>query len=238
MTQRMFVIDRSRGVNSVCPHSTTDCPVESVDLAGTTGNIYTVSITHVPTCTCPNFQKGNPQCKHIVYVLVKVLKAPLHLSYQLAFLTSELREIFDNAGPLPTDTIEDSDKNGKRKPVEGDCPICCCELESETEQIVWCRAACGNNLHKDCFDQWAATKRGGKVPCPYCRTSWQQGDGSLLKTLGKTGRIGVDGYVNVAQELGLSGRRDYSSYHDFWVRRQRRNGEIRDEDYGAYDEGY
>lgn len=126
---------------------------------GSTGNIYTVTIGHVPTCSCPNFVKGNAQCKHILYVLCKVLKAPGNLSYQLAFLTSELHEIFDNAGPVPTESAAARDKDGKRKPVEGECPICVEELDAATEEIVWCHAACGNNLHKTCFDQWAATKR-------------------------------------------------------------------------------
>lgn len=146
------MIDRSRSNNADCPHNHLECPSETIDLAGSTGNIYQVTITHLPTCTCPNFRGGNAQCKHIVYVLNKVLKAPMHLQYQLAFLTSELMEIFEHAGPLPTDTVEvwmtvvlslcissadfaQKDKDGNRKPVEGDCGICCCELEPEAEVI-------------------------------------------------------------------------------------------------------
>ncbi len=56
----MFVIDRTRG-------GTDDVPEETIDMAGTTGNIYSITIGQVPSCTCPDNQKGN-QCKHIVYV--------------------------------------------------------------------------------------------------------------------------------------------------------------------------
>ena len=43
-----------------------------------------------------------------------------------------------------------------------------------------------------------------------------------IKSISKlAGRIGQDGYVNVASELGLSGQRDWSSYHQPWVERQR-----------------
>ena len=56
----MFVIGRTRG-------GTEDIPEEAVDIAGTTGNIYTVTINKTPGCTCPYAEKGN-QCKHIVYV--------------------------------------------------------------------------------------------------------------------------------------------------------------------------
>lgn len=56
----MFVIDRSRV-------ETDEVQEEIVEMAGTTGNIYTVKIGLVPSCTCPDHLKGN-QCKHIIYV--------------------------------------------------------------------------------------------------------------------------------------------------------------------------
>ena len=46
-----------------------------------------VTVGLEPKCTCPDNLKGN-QCKHIVYALVTVLKAPARLRYQLAFLSS------------------------------------------------------------------------------------------------------------------------------------------------------
>ncbi len=59
-SQRMFVIDRTRG-------GTEDVPEETIDMAGTTGNVYSITISQMPKCTCPDNQNGN-QCKHIVYV--------------------------------------------------------------------------------------------------------------------------------------------------------------------------
>ncbi|KAF2142595.1 uncharacterized protein K452DRAFT_270370 [Aplosporella prunicola CBS 121167] len=219
LTQRMFVIDRTRG-------GTDDCPEESIEIAGTTGNIYTVNIDQAPNCTCPHAKKGN-QCKHIVYVLIRVLKAPENLQYQLSFLRSELRDIFSKAPPIPSDS-GDGNNDGNRKPIEDDCPICCMEFEPSKEKIVYCKAACGNNVHEHCFEQWAATKKGsGPVTCPFCRTPWA-GDEASLKKIAKTGgTVNAEGYVNVANELGISGERaDYSSYHDFWVRQQARDGLI------------
>ncbi|OJD35079.1 ring finger domain protein [Diplodia corticola] len=211
----MFVIDR-------CRKGTDACPEEEISIAGTTGNIYVVNISLIPSCTCPHAEKGN-QCKHIAYVLIRVLKAPPHLQYQLAFLASELGDIFSKAPPIPSG--EPNDKDG-RKPVEGvDCPICCEEFQPVGEEIVWCKAACGNNVHRACFEQWAATKGGHNVTCPYCRTPWA-GDEDMLKKVLKTGEKNHEGYVNVASQLGLDGERDYSTYHPFWVRRQARNGNI------------
>ena len=52
------------------------------------------------------------------------------------------------------------------------------------------------------------------------RTPWQGDEESLKKIKNAGGKINGDGYVNVAAELGISGARDYSTYHQHWVRRQ------------------
>jgi hypothetical protein len=231
LTQRMFVLDRQRS------ESDPEAPSETISLAGTTGNIYTITIDKLPTCDCPHARKGN-QCKHIVYVLSRVLRAPAELEYQLAFTSPDLKDIFARAPPLPSETARNDDTDGNRKPVEGECPICCDEFEPESsETIVYCKAACGNNIHKDCFCQWAATKTGQAVTCPFCRSPWQD-DEDQLKQVAKNGRKNADGYVNVASQLGLSGRRDYSTYNSYWVRGLARSGEVAWDEDGVMDHEY
>ncbi|MCJ1388772.1 hypothetical protein MMC18_001622 [Xylographa bjoerkii] len=199
--QRMFVLDRVR-------QGTEEAPEETIEMAGSTGNIYHVSINKLPSCTCPDNRKGN-QCKHIVYVLHNVLKAPEDLQYQLAFLSSELRVIFSQA-PLPpsqdSGKENDPDHPSNRKSIDGDCPICFTELDADDKDILFCRAACGNNLHRECFEQWARSQAGKTVTCVYCRTPWQ-GDQSSIKNVKGKGEINEEGYVNIATELGLSGTR-------------------------------
>ncbi|KAF2170441.1 hypothetical protein M409DRAFT_51482 [Zasmidium cellare ATCC 36951] len=221
LTQRMFVIDRER----YAAESEQSHPTETVTMAGTTGNIYHIIVDKVPSCDCPHAQKGN-QCKHIVYVLSRVLRVPAHLEYQLAFITTELREIFDNAPPLPSETANESEKDGNRKPIEGECPICSDDFEpyNAKEKVVYCKASCGNNIHKECFDRWAATRHGARVTCPYCRAPWESDDQGDIKRVATNGRVNTEGYVNVAGQLGLSGRRDYSTYNEYWVRNQMRRG--------------
>lgn len=118
-------------------------------------------------------------------VLNKALKAPAHLQYQLAFLSTvstcttslklqseltlsrqELIEIY-NGSPISCETKPEENTAGKRKPIEGDCPVCFMEFEPDKEEIVWCRGSCGNNIHKICFDKWAATQRAHGVRCVY-----------------------------------------------------------------------
>ncbi|KAL9097243.1 MAG: hypothetical protein Q9165_000670 [Trypethelium subeluteriae] len=170
------------------------------------------------------------------HVLHRVLRAPLQLQYQLAFTSSELREIFANAPPIPSGSLSDSPSSSSshRKPIEDDCPICCCPFETEgddADDIVWCKASCGNNIHKTCFEQWAATKKvanygsAAQVTCPFCRSPWQ-GDEDSLKKIAKCGAKNAEGYVNVAEQLGISQERDLSTYHQSWVRQQQKAGKL------------
>lgn len=216
LTQRLTVLSRER-----C--GTDDAPEEKVVIAGSTGNVYTVHIGFLPRCDCPHANKGN-QCKHVIYVMLRVLKAQEKIAYQLALTSSELREVFKHAPPIPgveTDNKDASgEQDGNRKPVEGECPICYDELESGKDAIVYCKASCGNNIHKNCMQKWISMARG-KATCPYCRAKWM--DDELPGNIGdvdvKNLQRNKDGYLNVAEQLGLSGERDYSTYYHFWVRR-------------------
>jgi hypothetical protein len=234
LTQRLTVLSRER-----C--GSDDTPEEKVIIAGSTGNVYTVSISLAPSCDCPHAKKGN-QCKHIVYVMLRVLKAREDIAYQLALVSSELREVIKNAPPIPG--VETNGKNGtekegedsNRKPIEGECPICYDELGAK-EAIVYCKTSCGNNIHKGCMQNWMAAAKGNAT-CPYCRAKWEA-DTGLEGKLGNVDTTGLDrnedGYVNVAAQLGLSGRRDYSTYHPFWVRSNLGYGRRRG-GYGYYDD--
>lgn len=210
-TQRMIVIGRTRSGEGAKLQ-------ENIDIVGTTGNIYTVTIGRLASCTCPDHQKGN-ECKHKVYALGTVLRAPYELQYQRAFLTEEVQEILSGAPPIPNATGDaEEDNDGKRKPIEGECPICYMDYDPDNNELVWCRPACGNNMHKSCFEQWAASQRGQEVKCVYCRTPWQMDNGDV-QAIRQRGEESGDGYINVAEQFGLNRARDYSTYHQPWVRR-------------------
>lgn len=139
-TQRFFLLSRSR-------RDTPDCPEEVFELTGSTGNIYHVHIQKQPICDCPHGRASN-QCKHIVWCLKTILRAPEAHVYQLALLSSELRDIFANA-PAPVDESgANPEKDKNRKEIDGDCPICFEEMRAgdAEEPLVWCKAACGQNI--------------------------------------------------------------------------------------------
>ena len=49
----------------------------TVSYRGSTGNVYTIVIQHLPTCDCPDYGKGN-HCKHLLFVMLKVSRLGRH----------------------------------------------------------------------------------------------------------------------------------------------------------------
>jgi len=212
---------------------------------GSTGNVYTITIGTLHNCTCPDFQKGN-LCKHVFFVLLKVLRVPSNsiYVYQKALLKSELHEIFQ-AAPLTlfgSSVLANSSVRNKykqsmggteceheeveRKDICGDCPVCMEELDGN-EATTWCRGQCGNNVHVECFKEWRDNQQrmGQDVVCMFCRSEWIDGPeiGSKSKKKKKTKHN--EGYMNMAEEQGMSRRRDTSSYYrNGWNGYGRRRG--------------
>ncbi|KAG8779577.1 hypothetical protein FRC15_010059 [Serendipita sp. 397] len=183
-TQRFYMIDREK-IGSFTR--------ERFKVLGSTGNVYTVTITNLPTCDCPDFLKGN-HCKHILFVYLKVLnvKESSNLFYQKALLDSELLAIFTEAPAAPNSVANSrvltayanavgkpgpsgsvADASEMRRNVDGeDCPVCYEEMKgktaSELDSIVFCDT-CKNGLHADCFRMWSMRT---PVTCVYCRAAW------------------------------------------------------------------
>lgn len=65
LAQRMFLIHRQKTTKSD-EHG--EYEEEVFDMVGTTGNVYQVTISKVPKCTCPDWRNNRGQCKHIIYV--------------------------------------------------------------------------------------------------------------------------------------------------------------------------
>lgn len=204
----------------------------SLEVSGSTGNIYNVQIARQPKCNCPHARKGF-QCKHVIFVMAKVLRAKFEYVYQLALMSEELRDIFANCPDSAKGKTGNDNNDKNRKPVDGDCPICFEQMSADpgSEALVWCKASCGQNIHSQCFGKWAATKRQSRstqgVTCPYCRSVWESEDESAVDLANiKKDASTSEGYVNVANRLGISTRRDYSTYSP-WMYGRRRNNYFR-----------
>eukprot|EP00123_Amoebidium_parasiticum_P010741 comp20288_c0_seq1/m.25458 comp20288_c0_seq1/g.25458 ORF comp20288_c0_seq1/g.25458 comp20288_c0_seq1/m.25458 type:complete len:323 (-) comp20288_c0_seq1:266-1234(-) len=247
VTQRMYMVDRTRKSDT---H-------ESFAVLGSTGNVYTVDITHKLSCDCPDFQKRQACCKHILFVFLKVLKQPPTSAYiyQSALVTKELQEIFDAAPIDPRDVLANKNvvaaykgsdsqagEEGKeegRRPAEGPCPVCFEDMnEGGKEALTWCRT-CGNNMHMDCFRQWRGREvaSGKQVTCVYCRAVWLEASAG---TPGKGDDVSKEGYRNLGSLQGMSTERDTSTYYQnpldmpYYYGRKRGRGWGRG--YGYYDD--
>lgn len=90
--QRLFLVEISTAPTATCPRH--GGPLVNFTVLGSTGNVYTVTLSKVPTCNCPDAIKGN-LCKHLLFVMIKVVGLPSthQLVYQSAYLTEELDQI-------------------------------------------------------------------------------------------------------------------------------------------------
>ncbi|UPX12019.1 uncharacterized protein EKO05_0002597 [Ascochyta rabiei] len=60
-----------------------------------------------------------------------------------------------------------------RQATSSPCPICKEDME-EGEMLQWCKDSCGQNVHKECADAWAAqcVGSGRQATCTMCRAPW------------------------------------------------------------------
>lgn len=56
-----------------------------------------------------------------------------------------------------------------RRKLEGDCPICL-EPLMMGEGLIWCKEGCGQNLHRECWTEYANSQARPK--CVVCRSRW------------------------------------------------------------------
>ncbi|KAG2432559.1 hypothetical protein HXX76_008904 [Chlamydomonas incerta] len=234
---RMFLVESRQLAAADAPGG----PQQEFHVLGATGNVYVVHIGTSPACTCPDFAKRAGLCKHILFVMLRVLRRDRHdpLIWQRCLTVREARSVLSvfNSGGGGGAAVDQSvlanerlrkryadivhggaagdgaaaaAGKGAQRPVEGDCPICCEEMHAGGpgggggEAIAFC-GLCLNNMHKECFGRWAASKRSNRQPvtCVYCRADWQEGGargaaGGAAAAGGST--PGSDGkYVNLSQ---------------------------------------
>lgn len=187
-THRLYLIEKNLSGD---PPSACDFFV-----LGATGNVYTVTLSIVPSCTCPDHARGNT-CKHILFVMLRVLKLPCvdPRVWQKALLPSELQALLHNLSVndavLASDPVRyrfkqitgECSTSEAPKPlqrdIDGDCPVCYEPMASNDgkplEPVVFCKM-CGNNVHSDCFKRWSQSKTHDRVTCIYCRALWERDD--------------------------------------------------------------
>lgn len=157
------------------------------EVMGTTGNVYTVSIVNSPTCTCPDYTTRNKRCKHIYFVLTRIMKVKPNQEDIEKYLDDDLQDMFENIPQITENLRVDAHKLAKFKTLkkngngevekreideEAMCPICLAELYDCDEELIFCRYSCGYSLHKQCFDMYNS-KQHGECKCIFCQKPWE-----------------------------------------------------------------
>ena len=171
---------------------------------GATGNVYTVTLSTTPACTCPD---PAVPCKHILFVLLRVLGLSLDETcvwgqtlrpcqvarlvgtptYPDVLAGARARERFHqlwSARPA-NKPADDRQKASSRRPLDGAaCPVCLEEMapapasESSSgttaSQAILTCRTCRNAVHAECFARWERRFSGRAATCVVCRSQWRQ----------------------------------------------------------------
>lgn len=176
-TQRIFLVHT---------HNYDDSDiVRSYDVMGTTGNLYTVTIKDIPTCTCPDYSQRQKRCKHIYFVLTRIMKVKPKHEDMATYSSKDLCDMFENI-PQITDNLRVSgdeiktyikktnkfDRNHKMQEIDENtlCPICLENMEGSFEPIIYCKYSCGTPIHKECSSIYHKHTRT-KECCIVCKVS-------------------------------------------------------------------
>ena len=212
-------------------------------ILGSTGNVYDVLIHRFPSCNCPDFGRSH-LCKHILFVLLKVLHVPIesNLLYQRALLQSELKEIFcglqtndlgrvlakqevikayhnkQSSGKAESSSNEAIDEQYTIREPEGECAICFEPMISASNAVkgnVESLDSC-RTCHNFLHTDCLKQWLKQSNSCVYCRSQWS--DKSSSSSNSRSGGD-MEGYVNLSSIQGMSSRRDTSTYHDYTLQR-------------------
>lgn len=148
-------------------------------IMGSTGNVYQVCINNKPFCNCPDYKQRKNRCKHIYFVLIRIMN--VIDPDQEFYSNNELLLMFKNI-PNVTNYLKISDdlkknydslKNKKisEKDLDDACPICLDDLLND-EKLITCKFSCGKHVHFDCYNMYNKNKL--TKDCIYCKYSLDQ----------------------------------------------------------------
>lgn len=171
LTQKLFLIETL---------AIADDGERKYAIMGSTGNVYTVTISSIPNCTCPDHQVRHKRCKHIYFVLLRIMKQTNvdkgeYTKDDLEKMFNSIPEItkilcVDNDVKEKYNKNKDKEINTKvnKKGLDDVCPICLDEL-TNGEELDFCKFSCGKSVHMMCFDMW--NKKNGPK-CVFCSHDW------------------------------------------------------------------
>lgn len=148
-------------------------------IMGTTGNIYSVFIKPKSECSCPDFTMYKNKCKHIYFVLIKILN--IHNIFNFGkedeilndYEISKLLNEFSLYKNLFIDTNLKSKYNnllnGVPIKIDDVCPICLDDVNDDSD-LDYCKYSCGKAIHKKCLSLYSSYNKS--IKCPFCSANF------------------------------------------------------------------
>ena len=170
-------------------------PTHVFKICGSHRNVYTVTLhsNKIFWCDCPDMKnhakKNQCVCKHIVFLLIRVLKLyDLEYFKKLVLDTEQYNSIqnkLDNLISHVDDMVVDNELVNKYKKSQNkdtlfnydekslkdsndECSICYDSLFNTADELLSC-PTCKNAFHKRCMEKWLTNSPHGN--CVYCRSS-------------------------------------------------------------------
>lgn len=185
LSQRMFLIEHSQD-------QTVNRPLFMIK--GSSNSVHKVILNSTITCSCIDYKKRKQPCKHVYFVLFRILQANMEDVNRFILSSNEFNiEYLDklykdflvknqrnnpsilkpNLRKKYKQLIQDRKEQKQdinalvrkyRRPLGEDCSICYETIVKENN-IMTCQF-CWNNFHTVCINHW---KRTGYDTCPLCR---------------------------------------------------------------------
>lgn len=160
----------------------------SYQIMGSTGNVYTVTISTNPSCTCPDYQTRHNRCKHIYFVLLRIMQVPDKDTNIITYTKQEVITMFSKIPQVTNYLCVDEktrdmyiklklkqDGSGKtaQKDLDDVCPVCLDDLTNGFK-LEYCKYGCGKNIHAECYSMMNKKKDKCDMICVFCRASWHE----------------------------------------------------------------
>lgn len=154
------------------------------DVMGASGRSYVVKICNRPECSCPDFTNRRKRCKHIYFVLIKIMGVNKEQEDQSTFTNVQLKEMYENMSDVMKKIREGikigNNKNNSKinnivemRSTDDICPICLDDLTNGSE-LDYCKYSCGKCVHIECFSMWVKKK---DAICVFCSKNWHLSTG-------------------------------------------------------------
>lgn len=150
---------------------------------GATGTEYQVSVNDLNvTCNCQDCIRRHRKCKHILFVLARVLQlseSELEQMGPRALLQPSVR---DDLVKRAQGFVERRAQRPASRETDDTCGICLEPFKAVVACVRDCEQ-CWHSAHTDCLKEWHLASRKPVRSCPFCRATDKMGDPHILRVL-------------------------------------------------------